>query len=254
MAEMAKFLFDTVFDPKGTPLETVSPSPQKNYWSTDERDTAKNEGFELGRQAGIAQTQATTEARTAAALESIAANVASLTSQLKNEREQLKNEAIVLANMIARSLTENLIAKEPLHEIEALFSEALNFLPDTPHIAVRMNETLLALAKEKLDAIAAERGFQGKLILLGQPDIDQGDCRIEWAQGGIVKDQKLVKQRIYEITNQYIEASIMPTEEELSGYNRTALLSNNITGESNGPDHSPDPINTAGQPEERKND
>jgi len=217
MAEMAKFLFDTVFDSTRPTDAPASTRPEKTFWSSDERETARNDGFERGRQAGIDEINATIAARTAAALETIAANVSTLTGQLENQRRQLKSEGVVLANMIAGSLANALIAREPMHEIEALFDEALNFLPNAPHIAVRMNETLLEVAKEKLDAIAAQRGFQGKLILVGQPEIDQGDCRIEWAQGGIVKDSKLIKQRILEIINQHIEAPFTLDDMKTSG-------------------------------------
>ncbi len=254
MAEMAKFLFDTVFDANETTLEPVVSRAEKSFWSTQERDAARNEGFERGRQAGIDEARATTQAQTASALETIATNVTALTGQLENQRQQLKSEGIVLANMIARCLTSALVAREPLHEIEALFDEALGFLPDTPHIAVRLNETALKDAKEKLDVIAAERGFQGKLILLGQPDIAPGDCRIEWAQGGIVKDQKLVKKRIFEITRQYIETSFMPDEEEFGDFDPAGFSSSNKDDTSNNPEGLPDQGNGAGQPEEMKND
>ncbi len=234
MAEMAKFLFDTVFDPKGTADAPAAPRPEKTFWSTDERETARNDGFERGRQAGIDETNALIAARTAAALETIATNVSTLTGQLESQRQQLKSEGVILATMIARSLANALIAREPMHEIEALFDEVLNFLPNTPHIAIRLNETLLETAKEKLDAIAAQRGFQGKLILVGQPEIDQGDCRIEWAQGGIVKDRGLIKQRILEITNQHIEAPFTPDEMQFNS-------PENLLGQ----------LEAAGQPEER---
>ncbi len=233
MAEMAKFLFDTVFDPKETSGAPAAPRPEKTFWSSDERETARNDGFKCGRQAGIDETNALIAARTAAALETIATNVSTLTSQLEGQRQQLKSEGVILANMIARSLANALIAREPMHEIEALFDEVLNFLPDTPHIVIRLNETLLEIAKEKLDAVAAQRGFLGKLILVAQPEIDLGDCRIEWAQGGIVKDRKLIRHRILEITKQHIEAPFTPDEMLFSG-----------------PDSLPDQPEAAGQPEE----
>jgi len=254
MAEMAKFLFDTVFDDNETALAPVQSRGEKSFWSTDEREAARNEGFERGRQAGVDETLAAMEAKTASALETIATNVSALTAQLETQRQQLKSDGIVLANMIARSLASALIARDPMHEIETLFSEALEFLPDTPHIAVRLNEALLDAAREKLDTIAAERGFQGKLIILGQSDIALGDCRIEWAKGGIVKDQNLVKKRIFEITSQYIDASLIPGEEEFSGFGSPGSACLDSTGKNHNPEVLPDRIDTAGQPEETKND
>jgi len=254
MAEMAKFLFDTVFDDSEATLAPVQSRAEKSFWSTDEREAARNEGFERGRQAGIDETLTAMEAKTASALETIATKVSALTAQLDTQRQQLKSEGIVLANMIARSLTSALIAREPMHEIEVLFSEALEFLPDTPHIAVRLNEALLEVAREKLDTVAAERGFQGKLIILGQPDITEGDCRIEWAKGGIVKDQNQVKKRIFEITNRYIDAPLMPGEEEFSGFDRPSTAGLDSAEKNHNPEDLPGQINTAGQPEETKND
>ncbi len=250
MAEMAKFLFDTVFDTSKTAPAPVAARHEKSFWSTDERDAARNEGFERGRQAGIDEINATITARTAAALETIAANVSALTSQLEGQREQLKSEGVILATTIARSLAAALLQREPLHEIEALFSEALNFLPDTPHIAVRLNETVLEAAKEKLDVIAEERGFQGKLILLGQSDIAEGDCRIEWAQGGIVKDHKLIGSKINEITRRHIDAAFLTEEPVISGFDRTTFSSNNTEEISSHPDSLPDQADASDQREE----
>lgn len=224
MAEMAKFLFDTVFDQEETPLNPAAPRTEKTYWSTDERNQARSEGFESGRQTGINEANATTAAQSAAALDSIATNINTLVSELETQREHIRSEGIVLANMIARSLASNLIQREPLHEIEALFSEALGFLPDTPHIVVRLNEELLEDAKDKLEIVATERGFQGKLILLAQSDISAGDCRIEWAQGGIVKDQNLVAKRIQEITAQHIESSLLPDDGDLNSLDSTPSI------------------------------
>ncbi len=251
---MAKFLFDTVFDDSAADLVPAQSRSEKSFWSTDEREAARNEGFERGRQVGKDETLAAMDAKTASALETIATNVSALTAQLEAQRQQLKQEGIVLANMIARSLTSALIAREPMHEIESLFSEALEFLPDTPHIAVRLNEASLNAAREKLEAVAAERGFQGKLIILGQPDITQGDCRIEWAQGGIVKDQNLVKKRISEITSQYIDASLMPDDGDFNSLDRPGYACSNNADKNHNPDELPGQINTSGQPEETQND
>lgn len=250
MAEMVKFLFDTVFDTQEVALQAAPPRPEKTYWSTDELNAAKNQSFERGKQAGMDETTAAVSAQTAAALEKIATNVSALTSQLQSQRERLKSEGIVLANIIARSLAAALIAREPLHEIENLFGEALEFLPGTPHIVVRLNESLLEPAKEKLEAIAAEKGFQGKLILLAQSDIGEGDCRIEWAQGGVVKDQQMVLKKMRQITARHMDAALMPSEEKFSGFDRTAFLAEGEDQNSSGRENQPHHVETAGPPEE----
>ncbi len=210
MAENAKFLFDTEFVQTDSKVSAAPVRREKTYWTTEERNLAGAEGFERGKLAGIEEANATIAARTAAALEHIAQNVQTLTGQLDNEYNRLKSEGVILANLIAKSLAASLIQRQPLHEIEALFKEAINFMPNTPHIAVRVNETVLEAAKEKLDAIAVESGFFGKIILVGESEIPLGDCRIEWAHGGIVKDHTGVRKKIQELTTRYIDTSYVP--------------------------------------------
>ena len=41
----------------------------------------------------------------------------------------------------------------------------------------------------------AARGFEGRLVVLAEPEIAPGDCRIEWADGGVVRDQRRDRRR-----------------------------------------------------------
>jgi flagellar assembly protein FliH len=41
---------------------------------------------------------------------------------------------------------------------------------------------------EKIDTIATRRGFAGKVVLLAETSVAPGDCRIEWADGGVERD------------------------------------------------------------------
>ena len=56
-----------------------------------------------------------------------------------------------------------------------------------PHVAVRIADDLVDAAKTGLDRLAADRGFAGKLIVLGEPDMPPGDFRLEWADGGMAR-------------------------------------------------------------------
>jgi flagellar assembly protein FliH len=75
-----------------------------------------------------------------------------------------------------------------------------------PHIAVRVNDALYATAREKLDDIARTNGFEGRLVVLGEPNIGVGDCRIEWADGGINRDSAAADAAIGAAVTRYISA------------------------------------------------
>ena len=65
---------------------------------------------------------------------------------------------------------------------------------------LRGHESMVEAAEELVRKLAAEHGFTGKLIVLGQSDITPGDGRIEWAEGGFVLDSQqlaaLVEQAV----------------------------------------------------------
>ena len=60
---------------------------------------------------------------------------------------------------------------------------------------MRVNDSLYAAAREKLDDIARAHGFEGKLVVLGEPSVGVGDCRIEWADGGVNREASRGRRR-----------------------------------------------------------
>ena len=124
------------------------------------------------------------------ALERIAANLGKANEALQAIETRLECEAVEVAVAVARKLAPTLIAREPFAEIAALASDCFRQLVSSPHIAVRVNDALYAPAREKLDDIVRANSFQGRLVVLAEPDIAIGDCRIEWADGGINRDSR----------------------------------------------------------------
>ena len=91
-------------------------------------------------------------------------------------------------------------------KIAALASGCFKELITAPHIAVRVNDALYAAAKEQLDAIVRANSFEGRLVVLAEPDIAIGDCRIEWADGGINRDSASTEAVIADAVTGYVGA------------------------------------------------
>ena len=136
----------------------------------------------------------------------IAALAASCFHQLVAAR--LEIEAVEVAVAVARKLVPELLAREPFAEIAALATDCFRHLVATPHVVVRVNETLAVIAREKLDEIVRARGLESRLVVLAEPDIAVGDCRIEWADGGITRDAAATSAAIEEAVSRYIKARI----------------------------------------------
>ena len=153
-----------------------------------------------------ADAQAESERRIAGALDQIAAALAAANGAMQAIETRLECEAVEVAVAVARKLAPALIEREPFAEIAALASDCFRHLISSPHVAVRVNDTLYAAAKEKLDDIARARNFEGRLVVLAEPDIALGDCRIEWADGGINRDSAAADAAIGEAVAGYISA------------------------------------------------
>jgi len=91
-----------------------------------------------------------------------------------------------------------------LTEIAALVSDSFRHLVSTPHLVVRINDQLYDTAREQIERIAKQNGFAGQLVILAEPDIETGDCRIEWADGGIVLERAAIDARIDELVRGYM--------------------------------------------------
>jgi flagellar assembly protein FliH len=127
--------------------------------------------------------------------------------------QRLEAEAIQLAVAVARKLAPELVLREPLAEIEALAAECLKQLSSAPHVAVRVHDSLHEAATAHLGEIARARGFDGRLMVLAEPDIAPGDCRIEWADGGVVRDAARTEGVIGDAIGRYLGArqtAVMP--------------------------------------------
>jgi flagellar assembly protein FliH len=111
---------------------------------------------------------------------------------------------VELAVAVARKLAPELMSREPFAEIAALATDCFKQLAAAPHIVVRVNDTLHETARTRLEEIARTRGFEGRLVVIVEPEIAVGDCRIEWADGGIVRDQSKTDDVIGKAIERYL--------------------------------------------------
>jgi flagellar assembly protein FliH len=70
------------------------------------------------------------------------------------------------------------------------------------HIGAEIYEA----AKAKLDEIANARGFEGRLVVMADPAMAAGDCRIEWSDGGVIRDRAATLATIDDLVDRYITA------------------------------------------------
>jgi len=201
MGAPTKFLFDVDFAASADRKQTVALA---------EHALKLAEAEEAAQRRGYAQAQTDakveTDRRIAAAMERIGSGIAAANSALKAIETRLECEAVEVAVAVAKKLAPALVAHEPFAEIAALAGNCFRQMVASPHIAVRVNDALYEIARQKLDGIARACGFEGRLVVLAESDVAPGDCRIEWADGGIDRDSDKADAAIGEAVAGYLAA------------------------------------------------
>jgi flagellar assembly protein FliH len=203
MKATAKYLFDEDFASGEKPTITLIEHERR-------RADAESQAYRNGFAAGQEQAQQEAAQRIAAALAVIADGLGRLDDALTAIETRLETEAVEVAVAVAAKLAPALLAREPLVEISALATDCFHHLVATPHVAVRVGSGIYDTAKEKIEEIARARGFEGRLAMTPDETLAAGDCRIEWADGGVNRNQSATASAIDEMVGRYISARNAP--------------------------------------------
>jgi flagellar assembly protein FliH len=202
MTAPAKFLFDVDFAAGGQGHESAAAKGARELAVAE----AEARGYRTGYAAAQAEAHADFARRMAAALEQIAGALEQLANGLTGTERRLEAEAVEVAVAVGKKLANELVSREPFAEIAALATSCFAHVIGAPHVVVRINDALYADAHERLEEIARLKGFEGRLVVLAEPEVALGDCRIEWADGGLNRDQAASDAAITEAVAAYVAA------------------------------------------------
>jgi flagellar assembly protein FliH len=213
MAGPVKFLFDNEFaaEVKREAEPKVTLAEHRNLAAL-----AREEGRAAGFLAGEAAAMASVARQKAIALGAIGDRLTVAADALRALEGRLEQEAIDIAVAVAGKLATTLTAREPLAEIRRLVGDCFANLRGVPHLVVRVHDDLMEEARTELTRLAAERGFDGRLVILAEPTIGVGDCRIEWSTGGMMLDRDDIAMRIAEAVERYVTSHSAGTSEAQS--------------------------------------
>lgn len=200
MAAPARFLFDTDFSAPATradavPATVMVPEPEHLARLAAAEEAAYQRGLAAGRESAEAQAADRT-AREAMRLSDEAQRLASaaqsILAVLDTERARIEADAMRLAETVAIKIAGSLVERQPRERILGLLEDCFAPLRAAPHLVIRLSDLDAEPIQNQLRRLVSERGFEGRLVVLGEPGMARGDCRIEWADGGIVLDHAAV--------------------------------------------------------------
>ena len=157
---------------------------------------AREEAYAEGLAAGERNATAVAAQTLAAAAGTLATQGAEMAAALDDATAQARREAVELAASIGRKLALHLLARYPTVELDALIGECMQSLGGVPHLVVRCHPAIADGIRDVATAHMQTSGFAGRLVVMGDPDLRLGDGRLEWVDGGLVRDIGAVSKDI----------------------------------------------------------
>ena len=200
MAAPAKFLFDLDFSEPDKSRERPATQAEIAQKIASAEARAYRDGYDAGQR----EAKAESDRRVALALEEIGTGIKAIEARFCGIETRMETEAVDVAVAVARKLCSELLMREPLGEITSLVSNCFSHLVSTPHLVVRVNDSLYEIARDHVERLAKQSGFDGRIVILAEPEIESGDCRIEWADGGVVLERAAIEAKINELVGRYM--------------------------------------------------
>ena len=191
MTAHAKFLFDTEFGESAMDDEPPAPT-----FSMEELEAVRTAAFAQGAEEGRKQATAEFMSGASARIDKLITQAAALARDVQMQRDALAAEAVEVAVVSAEMLAQTLIAREPNEMILALFEDCIAHVSEAPHIVVRIGSGELEHLRDELISRAELHGCNGRIVVLSEDDMQPGDCRIEWADGGVNRDGAHLRQTL----------------------------------------------------------
>ena len=62
-----------------------------------------------------------------------------------------------------------------------------------PRLTLRAAPAVIAVLEARVEAIAQEEGYEGRVLIAADPAITGADCRIEWRGGGSERSEAAIE-------------------------------------------------------------
>jgi flagellar assembly protein FliH len=202
-----KYTFDTEFRPEGDLISNAARERQKKAYSHAEIDQLCARARDQGMKAGQVRAQ---EAIAAGTLD-VAAVLKDVLARSSKDVEQVRADAAGIALVAAKKLARAALATLPQAEIEIALREAMHQAIGEPRIVLRTAQGVADAIAARLNEIAHDEGFDGRVQISGDPALKGTDCRIEWRGGGAERSESAIENALQELIARHF-AEVTHTE------------------------------------------
>jgi flagellar assembly protein FliH len=166
----------------------------------DAEKRGHEQGFAEGHKQGFdeahQQIMASLEKAVGDVESEIAEKLAQIDEQQKRANAKINEDAIHVALGVIRKLAPAWSKQYQMTEIEDIVRQCLANLFEAPKVMIKVNPDLEKDVGAAAQRIADSRGFSGKVVVVGEPEVAMGDCQVSWGDGTAVRDSARIWSEI----------------------------------------------------------
>lgn len=212
MARNKPFMFDYSFDDGADEARLAEIDAERRAaeeaeanrpptFSVEEMEAAKTQAHTLGRQEGMADAMAGIEQQMARTLDAVFSRVPKVFEEHAAWTQTMEGDALRLAHTLMRKLAPELVREHELPEVEHVIREAFGFLTEQPKVMIRVAAELEEALSDKVDLMASRVGYEGQVVLVGDPELAIDDCRVSWQAGAVERALEDIWGQVDEIVD-----------------------------------------------------
>ncbi|MDF1791356.1 MAG: hypothetical protein P1U88_05560 [Thalassobaculaceae bacterium] len=176
-------------------------------FSLEEMEAAKAAAHASGRQEGMDDAMAGIEQQVARTLDAVFSRVPKVFEQYKAWAKEMESDAARLGLAVIGRLAPELVRDNELPEVEAVIREAFGFLTEQPKVMIRVAKDLEEPLSGKVELMASRVGYEGQVVLVGDPELPVDDCRVSWQAGAVERSLDDIWGQIDQIAERVLAGS-----------------------------------------------
>ena len=161
--------------------EEIEPEP---VFTSEELEAARRKALEEGERRGRAAAAASIDGKIQQMLTRMTDELARLLETQNSIDSDLIEQTVQLSMAYTAKLMPELSRRQGIVEIEAVARECLQGMLMNPRVVLHVSDQQVEPARERIDALAQDIGYDGTIVIRSDPGLTPGDCRIDWAEGG----------------------------------------------------------------------
>lgn len=211
MSEARPYMFDVDFSkqdfqPKETEIEEEAPPPP--MFSEAELNEARDQSYESGHAAGLAEATTGIEQHIAQNSDVMVAALSQVVAEQHRANEQTTKQAILVAKRLVEKLMPEMVRQNGADEIEAVVTDTLETMLEAAQISVFVHPDLQEEMSERLKQIAAQTNLNENLSVHADDSLGLSDCRMEWGSGNARRVVDETWQKLSEAVDRNVASSL----------------------------------------------